>query len=141
MYAIKGGIAGHLTSSAGWTLVDLISGAGGAETQLWDIDDPSLSANATYGLHLTVARSNVAYITCSAGSGAGSVAASNPDLSILEGCGKTYLFGVFCADRIFNGTLFYEREAAPAAVPPPAAPPLAEAGFGGLAMVGRRLRA
>lgn len=81
-----------------------------------------IPAGATQSFYVTLDTSSVKY---SNGKGVGSIAASNDDMDIFEGVGKTYPFASTFADRIWNGQINYEvvSEATPAPTPWPTPKP------------------
>ena len=118
-----------------WTLLDSISDfTGTAGLQSWDFVDLLLPANETIGLYVTnTFGGGIRYAN---GTAVGSTLASDDNLTIFGGVGRSYAFGSTFSPRNFVGSLDYSV----AAVPLPAGLPLLLAGLGGLGLVQRRRR-
>jgi hypothetical protein len=94
--------------------------------------DQGFAAGQTYGIYVTTTDGkNMSYTI---GTTEGSVLASDANLTIFEGRGVGSPFESTFAPRNWNGTITYSV----AAVPLPAALPLALVGFGALVALGRR---
>ncbi|WP_083805813.1 VPLPA-CTERM sorting domain-containing protein [Roseobacter sp. SK209-2-6] len=134
LYYIAGGIGSNLNNPGSWTLHDSISSlAGGSGLSVWNIADLLLSANTMYGLYLT-STGGSDYIGYRNGSSVGDVIASDSNLSILSGYGRSHPFGGTFSPRSFAGSLSYDI----AAVPLPAAGFLLLGALGGAAALRRR---
>ncbi len=122
VYTRSGTVVGNLTP-AGWTLISTINGivGGGEGTQtFFDFTDFAMAAGSTTG---TVV---------------GGVVASDANLSIRSGFGRSYAFGSDFSPRDFNGSITYTIGAG--AIPEPASWALLLAGFGLTGAVARRRR-
>jgi hypothetical protein len=97
--------------------------------------DQGFAAGQIYGIYVTTTDFN--NLSYTGGTTEGSVLASDAAMTIFEGRGVEYLFSRTFSPRNWNGTMIYDV----AAVPLPAALPLALLGFGALAAVARRRRA
>ncbi len=133
-YTIGDFTAVQNTPSA-WTLLDSLSGfTGTTGLQSWDFVDLLLPANETIGLYVT--NTSGGGIQYADGTAVGSTLATDGDLTIFGGVGRSYAFGLTFTPRNFVGSLDYSI----AAVPLPAGLPLLLAGLGGLGLVQRRRR-
>lgn len=108
VYHRPGTHVGFENSSVGWTLAGsaMVTGAG--------VDVPTpvplalsipIAAGQTHAFYVTTTTSAIDYTN---GTSVGTVLASNADLEILEGVGKSYPFGSTFTTRNWNGTLIYE---------------------------------
>ncbi|MFZ5965140.1 hypothetical protein ACOXXX_19530 [Thalassococcus sp. BH17M4-6] len=135
-YLRAGGIGSSQNTAADWTRISTgsVAANGVNNATPFDVTDTTLSAGTTYGVYLTTTDgTNLAYTD---GSSFGSVYSSNSDLSILEGYGKSYPFGLNFAPRVWNGSINYTvGNMTP--VPLPASGLLL---LGGLAFAGAGLR-
>jgi hypothetical protein len=128
VYIRPGTHVGNEFSPVGWTEIlndaALVGNGNGVETGL-DVSDFVLSASQTYGIAIFVPDR----LETAAGTGLGSVAASNADLSILEGIvhgggygvdefGSGFSLGPFVVET----TIYYEAAAQPVPIPRTLAP-------------------
>ena len=104
-----GSYVGFENSSAGWTLAGTAS-ATGAGT---NVPTPvpltlaiPIQSGQTYGFYVTATSGSLTYTN---GTVVGNVAASNVDLQIKEGVGKSYPFASTFTPRIWNGVVHYEQ--------------------------------
>lgn len=138
LYYRLGGYTGFISSLTGWTLWDTATAlaANAPETPTpWDVVDQGFAAGQIYGIYVTTTDGND--LSYTNGTTEGSVLASDAALTIFEGRGVEYPLSDTFFPRNWNGTMIYDV----AAVPLPAALPLALLGFGALAAVARRRRA
>jgi hypothetical protein len=137
IYTKNGTWVGSDTDPAAWTLVsslpEVVGQGTDAPTHI-DVTPFVLTANSVWALYLTDTTGFAFNYTD--GTGVGNVAASNPDLTILEGSGKQYAFGAEFEPRIWNGTIYYSLDAASA--PEPASWLLLMPGAAALVWVRRR---
>lgn len=132
VYFRTGTWVGNDTSSTGWTLADTVgvTGAGNNLASHIDVNPFTVAAGGVTGLYITTntITTLLNYTDGSTGS-LGTVYATNADLDILVGVGKSYPFGNTFTPRIWNGTIDYTVVTA-TAVPEPAT--IISAGFAGL---------
>ncbi len=141
VYTRPGTVVGNL-GPAGWTLISTLTGVtgGGVGTQsAIDFADFSLAAGATMGLYITSILPGQGIVNYTNGTAVGAVLASDANLSILQGYGRSYAFGSQFAPRNFNGSITYDV-ATSAAIPEPASWALLIAGFGLTGAAARRRR-
>ncbi len=131
-----GTAVGFEDSSAGWTQfsTNTATASQRGSATLVDIADLTLAANTRYGLYFT--RTDGGSLAYTNGTGIGNVAASNTDLTVFEGYGKSYPFGSSFAPRTVNATFNYTT----AAVPEPATWALMILGMGAVGFAMRRSR-
>jgi len=135
IYYTIGDYAAVANTSTAWTLHDSMTGfTGTSGLQSWDIIDMYLPANKTVGLYIT--NTTGGGIRYNSASSLGTTLASDENLTVFGGVGRSYAFGNTFTPRDFVGSLTY----APALVPLPAALPLLLAGLGGLGLMSRRRR-
>ena len=116
-----------------WTLLDSLSGfTGTAGLQSWDFADLLLPANETIGLYVT--NTSGGGIQYADGSAVGSTLATDGNLTIFGGVGRSYAFGDTFSPRDFVGSLDYSV----ASVPLPAGGLLLLTSMGGFAAFKRR---
>ena len=138
VYTRSGTVVGNLTP-AGWTLISTINGivGGGEGTQtFFDFTDFAMAAGSTTGIYITAVVDFPLNYTN--GTVVGGVVASDANLSIRSGFGRSYAFGSDFSPRDFNGSITYTIGAG--AVPEPASWALLLAGFGLTGAVARRRR-
>jgi len=111
IYVVTGGGSwqGNETNSGAWTLLTTVpnvtSAGANTATNLGISLGFLVPAGVTQGFYVTVnAGTGMNYTN---GSSVGAVAASNSDLQILEGAGKSYPFGSTFQPRVWNGTIHY----------------------------------
>ena len=110
VYFKNGSYVGSETNAAAWLLVGTATGINGAGSGVGtplnlNLNLP-LAAGQTYAFYVT--NSSGQTISYTNGTTAGAVFASNSDLTVFEGVGKTYPFGSTFSPRNFNGTIQYE---------------------------------
>jgi hypothetical protein len=140
VYTRPGTIVGNL-GAAGWTLISSISGVsgGGVGTQtFFDFSDFSMAAGSTTGLYITAI--NGTGVNYTNGTAVGAVVASDANLSILSGFGRSYAFDSSFSPRNFNGSIVYSVGPV-SGVPEPENWAMLIAGFGLVGAVSRRRRA
>ncbi|MGB1518065.1 MAG: hypothetical protein ACPG8K_03070, partial [Crocinitomicaceae bacterium] len=110
VYFKNGSYVGSETNAAAWLLVGTATGINGAGTGVGTPLNLNLNlplvAGQTYAFYVT--NSSGQTISYTNGTTAGAVFASNSDLTVFEGVGKTYPFGSTFSPRNFNGTIQYE---------------------------------
>ncbi|WP_422690420.1 autotransporter domain-containing protein [Candidatus Methylopumilus universalis] len=112
LWTIAGGVTGNTANSSAWTLISstgsFTSNTRGTPTNIPFSTSISISLNPgqTIGIYLTN-QSGSTYNSYSVGTGVGNVAATNSNLTIYEGYGVGYPFGLSFFPRIWNGTIFY----------------------------------
>ncbi len=113
LYTRSGTWVGFENSPAGWTLVDTstVASAGLNNPTFWDLLDFVLPANSRTALYVTIS-SGGAPMNYTNGRAVSNVAASNGDLQIFEGAGKSFAFSATFSPRIWNGTITYAVGAA-----------------------------
>jgi PEP-CTERM motif len=133
VYEKAGTWVGFNNTPGAWTLVESVANvtsAGVDNPTHIDVSGLTLDANATTGLYLTGTEAGTSIFAYTNGTAVGNVAASNSDLSILEGAGVSYAFDTTFTPRIWNGTIYYTA----ASVPEPST--LILAGIAGLLGLG-----
>jgi hypothetical protein len=107
VYQKSGTWVGFDQTPAAWTLIATISSVSsagvGVPTHI-DVTPFVLPASAVTALYLTATSPGLVY---SEGTLVGNVAASNADLSILEGAAKSYPFLSTFEPRVWNGSIYY----------------------------------
>jgi len=109
VYYRTGSYVGNENSAAGWTLLStqtLTSNGTNAATPLGANLSVLMLANQTYGFYITSTTSGGVNYT---GSGSAYVFASNSDMDVYGGVGKTYPFGTTFTYRTFSGTIYYSN--------------------------------
>ncbi|MBW2456448.1 MAG: hypothetical protein JRI68_18165 [Deltaproteobacteria bacterium] len=103
-----GSFVGHESSATGWTLI----GTGTTNSTGTEVPTPvnvavnvSIPQGQTYGFYVTTQGTSNRYIN---GTSVGTVFASDPNIQVLEGVGKSYPFGSTNTTRVFSGTVHYE---------------------------------
>lgn len=143
LYTRPGTHVGFQQTSAGWTLFDsinVVSNGDGNATPA-DFADFVAPANATTAIYLTALRSSTSDFNYIDGTAVGNVAASNADLSILEGTGKAYAFSSNFTPRVFSGTVNYtvgQVGPDPQAIPEPVTATLSVLAMASLGLVSTR---
>ena len=97
-----------------------------------------MAAGSTTGLYITAI--NGAGVNYTNGTAVGAVVASDANLSILSGFGRSYAFGSSFSPRNLNGSIVYSVGAV-SGVPEPENWAMLIAGFGLVGAVSRRRRA
>jgi hypothetical protein len=116
-----------------WTLLDSLSGfTGTAGLQSWDFVDLLMPTNETIGLYVT--NTTGGGIQYADGTVVGSTLATDGELTIFGGVGRSYAFGTTFTPRDFVGSLDYSV----AAVPLPVGGLLLLSALGGIAAFKRR---
>jgi hypothetical protein len=132
-YTISGGITGNTDSSAGWTLRDTFTGVTGLASgtlNIFDIADFTVGASSTIGFYFTnTTGGGVSYTDTPS---VGSVLASDANISILTGVGKSYPFSTTYTALSFNGSITYSL--ASSTVPEPTVFTLLGIGLAGLSL-------
>ncbi len=111
IYYKVGSYQGSETTQADWTLLDTYSNQNVTQDVLHrlELTTPlTLSAGQTYSFYLTRTDASVRYTTTS---NEYAVYASNSDMEILEGVGKSHPFGATFRPRMWNGQVVYGSEA------------------------------
>jgi hypothetical protein len=108
IYYTTSTLSSVLTNSSAWTL--LTSGTTGALSAggTWNVSLPTplvISAGSRVALYVTFNSSCTIQYTN--GSAVGTVYASNSDIAIYQGYGKSYPFGSSFSPRVWNGTITY----------------------------------
>lgn len=107
VYYKTGTHVGFETNSAAWTLAGSSTGiAMGNPVDIGVNLNLDIVAGQTLAFYVTCSSPNV--IAYSNGSATGTVSAADDYLQVKEGTGKAYPFGTSNANRIFNGTVYYE---------------------------------
>jgi hypothetical protein len=146
IYTRPGTMVGNL-GSAGWTLLSSLSGVSGGgdgSQTLIDFADFGMAAGSTTGLYITGTVGGTSIVNYTNGTSVGGVVASDANLSILSGYGRSYAFGADFSPRNFNGSLTYilgEGGGGSPGVPEPAGWAMLIAGFGLTGASARRRRA
>lgn len=108
VYYKSGSYSGSETNASAWTLIgtatNVVSNGAGVATPLNLGLNLNLTAGQTYSFYITGTNQSVNYTD---GSLVGNVYASNTELIIYEGLGKSYPFGSTYSPRIWNGTIHY----------------------------------
>lgn len=109
IYYKAGTYVGAETTAASWTLAggvnSLYAAANNVPTYIPIPMSITIPANATYGFYVTNTASGGLNYTSSAVTNV--TLATNSDLSIVGGVGKSYPFGSTYSYRLFNGTVHY----------------------------------
>lgn len=107
VYYKTGTWVGFQTNAGAWTLhaTQAVTSTGTGSATIANIPDLALNANTTYAFYVTITSSNMRYTN---GSATGAIYASNGDLQIREGAGKSFLFGSTFQPRVWNGIFGYE---------------------------------
>jgi|GEM_PF-6551804 len=94
-------------SAAGWTLhtSQPVTSAGTNVPTFVDIPDLNLSANTSYGFYVLINSPRIRYTN---GNGVGNVFASDANIQIRQGSGKSGVFGFTFQPRVWNGILEYD---------------------------------
>jgi hypothetical protein len=111
IYYKVGSYQGSEDTQADWTLLDTYSNQNVTQDVLHrlELTTPlTLSAGQTYSFYLTRTDGSVRYTTTS---NEYAVYASNSDMEILEGIGKSHPFGATFRPRMWNGQVVYGSEA------------------------------
>lgn len=106
-YYVEGGLSGNENTSSAWTLHDSIINFTGTSNQTtWDFSNLLLNANTTYGLYFT--NTTGGGIQYDSNFAFGQEMASDVNLTIYAGLGRSYAFGNIYNGRGFAGSLSYE---------------------------------
>ncbi len=105
-----GTYVGHENSPTGWTLAGSasVTGAGiNVPTPVPAALSIHIPAGQTYGFYVTTTGGTMYYTD---GTAVGNIAASNADLQIKQGAGKSYPFGTSTfTTRVWNGVIHYQQ--------------------------------
>jgi hypothetical protein len=133
VYAKTGTWVGFDNNPAAWTLVGSVSnvtGAGYNQATHIDLSNFVLAADGVTALYLTDTPGATYAFNYTDGTNVGDVAASNADLTILQGAGEEYPFDGTYQPRIWNGAIYYNVGAS--SIPEPSS--FALLGLGGLGL-------
>ncbi len=113
VYYVLGTFVGNETNAAAWTLLDsgTANGAGtNNPTNLAFGTTLNIPAGTTYGLYVTLtAGSGLNYLN---GTTVGNLWQTDGIVTIYEGVGKTYPFGLTYTTRNWNGNVYYQSASA-----------------------------
>lgn len=103
-----GTYVGNETNNAAWTLLGSVNvtGAGAGNPTLIPLGGIQMNAGQTYGIYMTLVSANMDYTN-------GSQSFTNTDVTINTGAGLCAPFATVNAGRIWNGELYYTKEACP----------------------------
>ncbi len=127
LYYRVGTYLGNETTPGAWVPWDtvLVTGAGAGQPTLVITDPLTIPGGQLYGIYVTLGTTNIDYTN-------GTNSYSNTDISIQTGAGLCNPFGGVNAGRVWNGTIYYRKEACPSARIPVSvdviAPPIADLG-------------
>lgn len=110
VYIKDGSCIGFANNSAAWSLQSSgsVLSAGNGNATLITLDSIiGIECWDTVGIYLTNTGGWNPNANYTNGTSVGQVYSSDTDISILEGYGKSYLFGSTYSPRIFNGTIHY----------------------------------
>jgi hypothetical protein len=110
----KGTHVGHESNSADWQLVDMYASVpmvGGEPLRLPIVTDMIFEAGSTHGLYITTEASGS--LRAILGSAVGTALETDGNLTVREGTGKVYPFGLSHPNRQLNATIEYDTCAAP----------------------------
>lgn len=115
IYTTPGGYPGKAGSPGDWTLLGSVTVTG-----LGDVSTGGAKTPIPLALNVPIAAGDKAgfYVTVTSGSGInytngiseGVIFAQDGAVAILEGLGNAYPFGLFFSARVWNGTLYYDRD-------------------------------
>jgi PEP-CTERM motif len=140
VYTRPGTVVGNL-GATGWTLINSFSGvtgSGAGTTTALDIADFAMAAGSTTGLYITGTVPGTTITPYTNGTAVGNTLASDANLTIKSGFGRSYAFSDTFSPRNYNGSITYSIGAGN--VPEPASWALLIAGFGLTGAVARRRR-
>jgi len=104
----QGSFVGHESSSSGWTLIGTATTNATAQDAPTPVNVPvnvSIPQGQTYAFYVTTQGTSNRYIN---GTSVGNVFASDQNIQVLEGVGKSYPFASTFTTRNYSGTVHYE---------------------------------